>query len=166
MPLRPWVHTTHVVEPMCVSSSRVVCLRHAQGRAMVPPWCCQGFSWWLPPLSHLPPLKSNTGRFHCFLRRHNGIINNYKLKFQVPQPSFAPPKSGARAIPVWCARGACLACPQCAHDARLARSRCASSSPMVHAWCASGSPAVRIWPARCARLAHPWCARGVRLARL
>ena len=63
------VHTTHVVEPMCACLSRVVCLRHAQGLAMVPPWYSQGF---VPPLSHLSPapLKSNTGGFHCFWRRH------------------------------------------------------------------------------------------------
>ena len=115
------VHTTHVVEPMCACSSCVVCLKHAQGRAMVPPWCDQGFPWWLPPLSHLPPLKEQYELFSLFLnetsiclRRHNGITNNYKLKLQVLQPSSALPKSGARArspfgvhaMHVWLARSA------------------------------------------------------------
>ena len=146
------VHTTHVVEPMCVCSSRIMCLRHAQGCAMVPPWCGQCFSWWLPHLSHLPPtpslLKEQYGSFSLFLeetsiclRRHNGIINNYKLKFQVPQPSSAPPKSGAHAMPIWCTHDACLTRPQCTRGARLARSRCASGSPVVRARCTSGLPA-------------------------
>ncbi|RVW73862.1 hypothetical protein CK203_059900 [Vitis vinifera] len=104
------VHTTHVVELMCACLSRVVCLRHAQGRAMVPPWCGQGFSWWLPPLSHLPPLKSNTGRFHCFLRRHQYV--------RTRSPS------GAHAMHVWSARDAHLAHPTVrvwlAHGARVA----------------------------------------------
>ena len=147
------VHTTHVVEPMCACLSRVVCLRHIQGCAMVPPWCGQGFSWWLPPLSHLPPLKEHYGSFSLFLketsiclRRHNGIIILiYKLKFQVPQPSSAPPKSGARAMLIWCTHGACLARPQCARGARLAHSRCVSGSPVVRSRCASGSPMVRVW---------------------
>ena len=85
---------------------------------------------------------------------------NYKLKFQVPQPSSAPPKlgacarcpSGVHAVHVWLTHSA--------RGVRLARSRCASGSPVVHAWCASGSPVVR---ARCASgspTVHARCASG------
>ena len=130
------VHTTHVVEPMCVCSSCVMCLRHAQGRAMVPPWCGQGFSWWFPHLSHLlPPLKSNTDRFHCFLRKHQYVWGcimeynfNYKLKFQVPQPSSAPPKLGV--------------CARCPSDAHVVHVWLSHSARLARPWCTSGSPTV------------------------
>ena len=141
---------------MCLS--RVVCLRHAQGRAMVPPWCGQGFSWWLPSLSHIPPLKEQYMPFSLFLeetstylRRHNGIINNYKLKFQKSLSLHlhhliqvrAQCPSGAHAVHVWLTRGACLARPRCVsgsptvpvwltRGARLDRLRCAFGSPAVH----------------------------------
>ena len=161
------VHTTHVVEPMCTCSSHIVCLRHSQGHAMVPPWCGQGFFWWLPSLSRLPPLKEQYKPFSLFLketsiclRKHNGNNNfNYKLKFQVPQPSSAPPKSGALAMPIWYAHGACLARPQCASGPLTVRILLARGARAVCVWlacgarptrsrCASCSPVVRVRPAR------------------
>ena len=45
---------------------------------------------------------------------------NYKLKFQVPQPSFAPPKSGVR-------------------------TRCPSNAHTVHVWLSHSARAVRVW---------------------
>ena len=73
---------------------------------------------------------------------------NYKLKFQVPQPSFVPPKSGARAR---CPSGAHAVHVWLTHSvrgARLASSRCASSSPVVCVWLAHGARAMRVWLAR------------------
>ena len=108
---------------------------------------------------------------------------NYKLKFQVPQPSSAPPKlgacarcpSGVHAVHVWLthsARGVRLARSRCAsgshvcaRSARLACSQCASSSSVVRVWLAHGARAVRVWPARGARLALPRSTRGACLAR-
>ena len=64
------------------------------------------------------------------LRRHNGIINNYKLKFQksfnlhlhhLSQVRTRCP-SGAHAVHVWRACGACLARPQCASGSPVASS--------------------------------------------
>ena len=94
---------------------------------------------------------------------------NYKLKFQVPQPSSAPPKSGvrvrcpsgahavhvwlacgARVVPIWCARGACLVRPWCARSARLARP-----------WCSSGPLAVRVWLVHSAHAVCVWLAYGL-----
>ena len=74
---------------------------------------------------------------------------NYKLKFQVPQPSAAPLKSGARAMPIWCVRGACLARP-----------RCPSGSPAVPVWLTCGARTVHVWLARGACLARSQCASG------
>ena len=156
---RHGVHTTHVVEPMCACARVVlVCFRHAQGHAMVPPWCSQGFSWWLPSLSHLllPPLllKEQYGSFSLFLketsiylRRHNGIINNYKLTFQKSLSFHLHHLSQV-----------------CARDAHLVRTRCMSSSPAMCARCASGPPAVRVWLARGVRLACSRCVSGSPMA--
>ena len=144
--------TPHMSWSPCVRARVAsVCPRHAQGRAMVPPWCGQGFPWcsllWVTYPLPLPPLKEQYGSFSLFLeetliclRRHNEIINNYKLKFQVPQLSSAPPKSGAHAMPIWCAHSACLARPLCV--------LCTSGPLAVRVWLAHGARAMRVWLAR------------------
>ena len=114
-----------------------MCPRHAQGRAMVAPWCGQGFPLVLPPLSHLSPLKEQYGSFSLFLeetsiclRRHNGIINKYKLKFQkflnlhLHHLSLVHVRCpyGVHVVHVWLARNA--------------RSRCASDPLAVRVWLA------------------------------
>ena len=132
---------------------------------MVPHWCGQGFPWWsFLWVTYSPsPLKEQYKPFSLFfeetsicLMRYNGIINNYKLKFQKSlslhlhhlSQVHARCLSGAHAVPIWCVCDACLAHSQCVcamlvwppHGARLARSRCTFSSPMVCAQCAYGSP--------------------------
>ena len=88
------------------------------------------------------------------MRRHNGIINNYKLKFQkslglhlnhLSQVRVRCPSGvhvvhvwltcSARTMLIWPTRGArvWLAC-----GVRLACLRCASNSPMVRVWLAHG----------------------------
>ena len=55
--------TPHMSWSPCVyAHMSSVCPRHAQGRAIVPPWCGQSF----PLMLHYSSLKSNTGRFHSF----------------------------------------------------------------------------------------------------
>ena len=168
MPLRPQgAHHTCRGAHVCVLESRPCVL----GTPKVVPWCLLGAvkaflgapSFESPP-PPLPPFKEQCGSFSLFLeetsiclRRHNGIINNYKLKFQksislhlhhLSQVRAQCP-SGAHAVHVWRAR-----------DARLARPRCVSGSPVVRAQCVSGSPVVRVRPARGVHLARQWCASG------
>ena len=97
------------------------------------------------------------------MRKHNGIINKYKLKFQKSLSLHlhhlslvrAQYMSSSPAVRVWLA-----------HNARLARSQCASGSLTMRVWptrgarltrppCESGSPVVHVWLARDANLAHP-----------
>ena len=82
--------------------------------------------------------------------------------------SSAPPKSGARAIPIWCARGACLARSRCVSGLLVVRiwltrvrGRCASGSPVVRARCASNSPTVRARYASDSPLVHARWASGL-----
>ena len=137
MPLRPrGAHHTCRGAHVCVCSSHVhVSYAH--------PRPCHGAplvqSRLRPSFESPTPrsLKEQYGRFSLFLektsiclRRHNGIINNYILKFQKSFNLHLQPKSGARVMPIWCAHGACLA-----------RSRCQSDSPAVRVQYVSGSPA-------------------------
>ena len=149
MPPRGAHHTCRGAH-VCLLELRRVSLAR-QGHGMVPPWCSQGFSWWLPSLSHLllPPLllKEQYGSFSLFLketsiclRRHNGIINNYKLKFQ---------KSLSLHL----------------HHLSQVRARCPFGAHAVHVWLSHSARAMCVWPALGARLARPWYARGANLAR-
>ena len=125
---------------MCVLESHSCVL----GTAKAIPWCPLGTikaSLGAPsfesPTSPLPPLKEQYEPLSLFmeetsicLRRHNGIVNNYKLKFQkslslhlhhLSQVRTRCP-SGAHAVHVWRACGACLARPQCASGSPVASS--------------------------------------------
>ena len=101
----------------------------------------------LPHLSHLPPLKEQYEPFSLFLeetsiclRRLNGIINNYILKFQ---------KSLSLHL----------------HHLSQVRAQCLSGAHTVHVWLAHGARAVRIWLACGTRAVLVWLARGACLAR-
>ena len=112
-----------------------VCPRHAQGHAMVPPWCDQDFPL-VPLWVTYPPLKSNTDRFHCFWRRHQyawGDIMEYLNKYKLNSKIALSPhlhqlhslyKSGARSVHVWLSRGA----------------------RTVRIWLARGACLTRTWP--------------------
>ena len=122
----------------------------------------------LLPLSHLPLLKEQYKLFSLFLdetsiclRRHNGIINNYILKFQ---KSFslhlhhlsqvrAPCLFGAHAVHVWLARNARVV------RIWLARLRCASGPLAMCVWLARGVRGACLARLRCmcgACLARSW----------
>ena len=97
-------------------------------------------------------------------QRHNGIINNYILKFQKSlilhlhhlSQVHARCLFGAHAMPIWCARDAHLVRMRCmfgwpvvrACGARLAPLQCASGLLAVHVWLAHGVRAVCVWFAR------------------
>ena len=61
-------------------------------------------------------------------------------------------------MPIWCARGACLAHPQ--------RVRCASSLLAVRIWLSRGACMVRVWLARGARAMRVWLTHGARAMRV
>ena len=154
--------TPHMSWSPCVHARVLsVCPRHAQGRAMVPPWCGQGFPWCsLLWVTFPPPIREQYEPFSLFMeetsicmRKHNGIINKYKLKFQKSLSLHLHHLSLVRAqymsssptVRVWLA-----------HNARLAHSQCVSGPLAVHVWlahraslarpwCTSGSPAMQIW---------------------
>ena len=123
------------------------CPRHAQGRAMVPLGAVKAFPWCSLLESPYPSLKSNTGRFHCFWRRHQYVwgdiieyLNKYKIN-QIPKISLCT--NSIAQVPV----------------------RCLFGTPLVRVWLARGARAVRVWLACSARLARSQCARSARLAR-
>ena len=159
MPLRPrGAHHTCRGAYVCVLESHPCVL----GTLKVMPWCLLGAvkaSLGAPSFeSPTPPtLKEQHKPFSLFLeetsiclRRHNGIINNYILKFQKflslhlhhLNQVRAQRLSGAHAMHVWLAHSARLACSRCVSGSPVVRVRCAFGSPVVHSRCASGSPAV------------------------
>ncbi|XP_059599045.1 uncharacterized protein LOC100260165 [Vitis vinifera] len=68
--------------------------------------------------------------------------------------------SGAHAVHVWLARGACLAYSWCASGSPV----CVGDARLVRPWCVRGARLTRPQCARGTRLTRPWCTRGGRLA--
>ena len=112
MPLWPrGAHHTCRGAHVCVLESCPCVL----GMPKVVPWCLLG------------AVKASL----ICLRKHNGIMNNYKLKFQ---KSFSLHLHHLSQV--------CARCPSGAHDAHLVRTRCMFGLPVVCARCTSGSPMV------------------------